>query len=58
MPRYPEHLRTFDYTGPHRYFITMCTRQRAPHFARADHVSPVCEQILRASLEESVDVIA
>ena len=44
--------------GPHRYFLTFCTWERARHFKSADHVSLVCEQFQRASREQSFAVIA
>jgi len=45
MPRYPEHLRDFDYTGPSRYFLTMCTHERARHFVDGQHVALVRERL-------------
>ena len=58
MPRYPEHLRGFDYTGPNRYFLTMCTKQRARYFVEGQHVALVSEQFQRASREQAFAVIA
>ena len=58
MPRYPEHLRGFDYTGPNRYFLTMCTNQRARHFVERQHVALVSEQFQRASREQAFAVVA
>jgi putative transposase len=58
MPRYPEHLRSFDYTGPNRYFLTMCTHQRARYFVDRQHVALVREQFQRASREQAFAVIA
>jgi putative transposase len=57
MLRYPEHLRGFGYTGPHRYFLTMCTKDRARHFVDAQIVALVNEQFQRASGEEAFAVI-
>jgi len=58
MPHYPQHVRGFDYTGPYRYFLTFCTRERARHFSNARHVALVCEQFQRASREQAFAVIA
>ena len=58
MPRYPEHLRGFDYTGFNRYFLTMCTHLRARYFVDARHVALVSEQFERASREQAFAVIA
>src|SRR5262245_9947351 len=58
MLRYPEHLRGFDYTGPNRYFLTICTHQRARHFVDGSHVALVSEQFQRASREQAFAVIA
>ena len=58
MPRYPEHLRGFDYTGPNRYFLTLCTHQRARHFVDGQHVALVSEQFQRSAREQAFAVIA
>jgi putative transposase len=58
MPRYPEHLRHFDYTGPQRYFLTMCTHERARYFVDAHHVALVIAHFQRASREQAFAVIA
>src|SRR5687768_1597425 len=58
MPGYPEHLREFDYVGPHRYFLTFCTFERRPHFRNRANVDLVCEQFVRASRSTRMAVIA
>jgi putative transposase len=58
MLRYPEHLRAFDYTGPHRYFLTMCTHERARYFVDAQHVELVAAQFQRVSRDQAFAVIA
>ena len=58
MSRYPEHLRSFGYTGANRYFLTMCTNQRARYFVEGQHVALVSEQFRRASREQAFAVIA
>jgi REP-associated tyrosine transposase len=57
-PAIPEHLRGFDYTGPNRYFLTLCTHQRALYFVEGQHVALVSEQFQRASREQAFAVIA
>lgn len=54
MLRYPEHLRGFDYIGPNRYFLTICTRERARHFTDLKLVMLVREQFLRASQQQGL----
>lgn len=49
FPRRPEHLRTFDYAGLHRYFLTFCTIERRPLFVTLDAVDCVRTQFLRAA---------
>jgi putative transposase len=58
LPRRPEHLKSFDYIGLHRYFLTFCTFERLPHFTIARHVELVLQQILRATAEEAFVVLA
>ena len=58
MLRYPQHLRGFDYSGPSRYFLTLCTHDRARYFADARHVALVREQFQRAASEQAFSVIA
>ena len=54
----PGHLKTFDYVGLHRYFLTFCTDHRKKRFEDARPVDVVREQILRAANDESFAVIA
>jgi REP element-mobilizing transposase RayT len=42
---YPQHLRTFDYIGVYRYFLTFCTFERNRLFVEADAVSLAHAQI-------------
>ena len=57
MPDYPEHLRGFEYRGPFRYLMTICTHQRALYFIDERHVALVSEQFQRASREQAFAVI-
>jgi putative transposase len=54
----PEHLKTFDYVGPHRYFLTFCTLNRRAVFRTADDVDAVRTQFLRAEHDERFAVLA
>jgi putative transposase len=47
-PKRPR-LQSFDYLGPYRYFLTLCTRQRRSLFARGETVEDVLAHILRAA---------
>jgi putative transposase len=46
---YPRHLPSFDYHGPHRYFLTFCTLDRHHAFRDAAAVHLVRGQFLRAA---------
>jgi putative transposase len=54
----PEHLKTFDYLGLYRYFLTFCTYQRRPAFVTVDRVEVVCTQIQRTAAAGRVAVLA
>src|SRR5207244_159019 len=54
----PEHLRSFDYVGFHRYFLTFCTFHRRKLFLQEPAVSLVRSQILRSATEESFAIVA
>ena len=56
--RRPERLRSFDYVGFHRYFLTFCTYQRHPLFRDGFNVQLARDQILRAAQQEGFEVIA
>jgi putative transposase len=55
-PRHPEPLKTFDYIGFQRYFLTFCTIDRARLFTSALPVDLVLAQISRAKSECSFAV--
>ena len=44
-------LETFDYMGLHRYFLTICTEDRARVFVRADGVHLVLVELSRTSVD-------
>jgi putative transposase len=48
----PGHLKTFDYIGPYRYFLTFCTDSRQRVFVTRERVDPVLLQIERSAEEE------
>jgi putative transposase len=58
ITRKPEHLKTFDYLGPHRYFLTFCTFERRHIFLTRQRTEAVHEQFLRASVDEAFAVLA
>jgi len=57
-PKYPAHLRSFDYLGLHRYFLTFCVDFRRKAFLDADAITIVSQQILRAAAQNRFAVIA
>jgi putative transposase len=54
----PERLRTFDYIGRHRYFITSCTLNRRPLFHQADLVASVASHFLEQAARFACAVLA
>ena len=54
----PGHLKSFDYTGLHRYSLTFCTNQREQTFVEPSRVEIVLKQILRAAADEGFGIIA
>jgi len=56
--RHPEHLKTFDYIGLHRYSLRFCTDTRRPLFTITERVDLVLEQFVRAATEEGFAIIA
>jgi len=54
----PEHLKTFDYVGLHRYSLTFCTDSRRHLFTHSQAVDLVLSQIVRAADEEGFAIVA
>ena len=54
----PDHLKHFDYTGFHRYFLTFCTNERQQLFTRKEVVDLALLQISRAATQCEFAVIA
>ena len=54
----PPRLRTFDYIGFHRYFLTICTRDRSRVFIEAAAVASVAAQLLRVADTERFSIIS
>ena len=54
----PGHLRSFDYIGLYRYFITFCTDNRHQHFVAREQVDVVLEQILRSATDTGFALVA
>ena len=48
----PGHLRTFDYIGMYRYFLTFCTDSRRHAFTKSEAVNLVLSQIERSAGQE------
>jgi len=57
-PGHAEHLKTFDYVGRHRYFLTFCTFERRTLFVTDAAVTNVRTQFLRAADNERFAIIA
>jgi putative transposase len=53
-PRIPNYL----YIGVQRYFLTICTENRAEYFKDAAVVQPVIDQFLQTSGEEAMAILA
>jgi putative transposase len=51
-------LKTFDYLGQYRYFLTFCVDARRHLFMTAQVVELVLQQILRAAAENGFAIIA
>ena len=54
----PRRIDGFSYFGPHRYFLTFCTRSRARIFTDPAIVSETVEQIRRTSQDERFALLA
>jgi putative transposase len=54
----PGHLRTFDYIGLYRYFLTFCTDSRRHLFTTARVVDAVLLQIERGATQEQFAIVA
>jgi len=54
----PCHLKSFDYLGLYRYFLTFCVNDRKTVFANEAVVTLVMKQILRAATENRFAVLA
>ena len=54
----PDHLKTFDYFGLHRYFLTFCTFERQRLFTTRESVDLILLQFQRSAREERFVLIA
>jgi len=54
----PGHLKSFDYVGLYRYFLTFCTDNKHKHFVVREHVDAVLEQILRSASDTGFATVA
>ena len=57
-PRHPVRLATFDYRGPHQYFLTFCVDGRRHAFVQPAAVALVRSHFLRVAAEQEFAVIA
>src|SRR5262249_33575324 len=53
----PGHLRTFDYLGLHRYFLTFCCHEKCAAFREVSAVELVLTQLRRAADLEAFGVV-
>ena len=51
-------LATFDYTGPHRYSLTLCAFERQELFVEAELVRVLLSQILHAAAACGFEILA
>ncbi|MDP2389299.1 MAG: transposase, partial [Acidobacteriota bacterium] len=58
MANRPPRLPEFSYIGPNRYFLTVCTRARAPVLSDEAIASFVRWQFLRVATEQHFEAIA
>jgi len=54
----PHRLRSEPYVGIRRYFLTICTHNRARHFRRPEVVVRTWSQFLRTAIDESFAILA
>lgn len=54
----PGLLKTFDYSGPHRYFLTFCTESRQRVFVTRAHVELVLMHFERSAAEQQFAFVA
>ena len=53
----PRRVPGYSYTGIQRYFLTICTDNRAEFFKESEVVDAIVEQFLRTSREERIAII-
>jgi REP element-mobilizing transposase RayT len=56
--RRPPRIDGFDYTGPHAYFLTICTLNRAPWFSDQRRADEVMAELLRTTMAYGFGLIA
>ena len=54
----PRRLPHYDYSGPQRYFLTLCTFERRRHFTNGAVVTLVHDQFLRTAMEFEFAILA
>jgi REP element-mobilizing transposase RayT len=56
--RRPPRIDGFDYTGPHAYFLTLCTLNRVPWFSDQPRAGSVVAELLRTTTAYGFELIA
>jgi putative transposase len=54
----PARLKGFPYCGPHRYFLTICTRSRQSTFDNLNDVRTTLNQFSRTAKDEAFAILA
>ena len=54
----PRRIRQFPYTGVQRYFLTICTHDRAPYFKDAGAVKLVLDHITKTAARNAIAILA
>lgn len=54
----PPRIEGFSYVGIQRYFLTICTFARIPHFTSAEVVQPVVDEFLQTANDGGMAVVA
>jgi putative transposase len=53
----PRRIPDYPYVGVQRYFLTICTQNRAEYFRTRENVDPVVDQFLQTAREEQMAMI-
>ena len=53
----PKRIPGYDYVGVQRYFLTICTDLRVPHFTDAEHVAIAVRHFLQTAARQRIAII-